>query len=57
MLSRNRCINRRNKSVLIISDQNKLIALDAKFNFDSNALYQQNSIVELRDLNEEDLPK
>ena len=39
---------------LIVSDQNKLIALDAKFNFDSNALYRQNNIVELRDLNEED---
>jgi succinyl-CoA synthetase beta subunit len=39
---------------LIISEQGKLIALDAKFNFDTNALYRQKKIVEYRDLNEED---
>ena len=39
---------------LVITDQNKLVALDAKFNFDSNALYRQKNILEMRDLNEED---
>ncbi|RAP24704.1 ADP-forming succinate--CoA ligase subunit beta [Candidatus Marinamargulisbacteria bacterium SCGC AG-343-K17] len=39
---------------LIITDQNQLIALDAKFNFDSNALYRQKNVVEMRDLDEED---
>ncbi|MFT0851359.1 ADP-forming succinate--CoA ligase subunit beta [Achromobacter sp. F4_2707] len=33
---------------------NNIIALDAKFNFDSNALYRQPEIVEYRDLDEED---
>jgi len=35
--------------------QGKIIALDAKFNFDSNALYRHPDIVALRDLDEEDL--
>ena len=39
---------------LVVTDQGELIALDAKFNFDSNALYRHKDIVELRDLNEED---
>lgn len=39
---------------LIISEQGKLIALDAKMNFDSNSLYRQPEIVELRDEDEED---
>ena len=39
---------------LIISKQGKLIALDAKMNFDSNALFRQPDIVELRDTDEED---
>ena len=39
---------------LIITDQNQLIALDAKFNFDSNALYRQKNVIEMRDLAEED---
>ncbi|RAP32307.1 ADP-forming succinate--CoA ligase subunit beta [Candidatus Marinamargulisbacteria bacterium SCGC AG-439-L15] len=39
---------------LVITDDNKVIALDAKFNFDSNALYRQKEIVEMRDLHEED---
>jgi len=34
--------------------QNNIIALDAKFNFDSNALYRHPEIVEYRDLDEED---
>ena len=39
---------------LIITEQHELIALDAKFNFDSNALYRQKNVVEMRDLDEED---
>ena len=39
---------------LIITEQNQLIALDAKFNFDSNALYRQKDITPMRDLAEED---
>jgi Succinyl-CoA synthetase, beta subunit len=34
--------------------QNRLIALDAKFNFDDNALFRHPEIVALRDLDEED---
>jgi succinyl-CoA synthetase beta subunit len=39
---------------LILTKENKIICLDAKINFDSNALFRQPEIVELRDLNEED---
>ncbi|MEC8273367.1 MAG: succinate--CoA ligase subunit beta, partial [Bacteroidota bacterium] len=39
---------------LVITEQNQLIALDAKFNFDSNALYRHKDIVEYRDVHEED---
>lgn len=39
---------------LIRTGDNKVIALDAKFNFDSNALYRHPEIMELRDLTEED---
>lgn len=39
---------------LVLSEQGQLIALDAKVNFDSNALYMHPEIVEMRDLNEED---
>jgi len=39
---------------LILTKDNKVICLDAKMNFDSNALFRQNEIMELRDLNEED---
>ena len=39
---------------LILTRENKIICLDAKINFDSNALFRQPEIVELRDLNEED---
>ena len=39
---------------LIISDKNELICLDAKVNFDDNALYRHPEIEELRDPNEED---
>ena len=39
---------------LILTKDNEVICLDAKMNFDSNALFRQNEIMELRDLNEED---
>ncbi len=39
---------------LIITGDGKVIALDAKFNFDSNALYRHPEIVAYRDLDEED---
>ena len=39
---------------LIITKKNNLICLDAKMNFDDNALYRQPDILELRDLNEEE---
>jgi len=39
---------------LIINKDNKLICLDAKMNFDDNAIFRRPEILELRDLNEED---
>ncbi len=39
---------------LIITKQKKLICLDAKMNFDDNAMYRQAEILKLRDLNEEE---
>jgi len=39
---------------LIITGDGKVIALDAKFNFDSNALYRHPEIVAYRDIDEED---
>lgn len=39
---------------LVVTGDNQVIALDAKFNIDSNALYRQPEIVEYRDLDEED---
>jgi succinyl-CoA synthetase beta subunit len=39
---------------LIITGEGRVLALDAKLNFDSNALYRQPGIVALRDLDEED---
>ena len=39
---------------LVVTGAGDLICLDAKVNFDSNALYRQKDIVELRDLAEED---
>lgn len=39
---------------LVITKDNKLIALDAKINFDGNALYRHPDIQELRDEDEED---
>ena len=38
---------------LILTKEEKIICLDAKVNFDSNALFRHPEIVELRDLNEE----
>ena len=39
---------------LVVTKENDVLCLDAKMNFDSNALYRQPQIVELRDLNEEE---
>ncbi len=39
---------------MILTGDGKVIALDAKFNFDSNALYRHPEIVAYRDLDEED---
>ncbi|MGH9450864.1 MAG: ADP-forming succinate--CoA ligase subunit beta, partial [Terriglobia bacterium] len=38
----------------VVTKDGKLLALDAKMNFDDNALYRHPEIQELRDLNEED---
>jgi succinyl-CoA synthetase beta subunit len=39
---------------LVVSEDGDLVALDAKMNFDGNALYRQPKLVQLRDLDEED---
>ena len=39
---------------LILTKQEEIICLDAKINFDDNALFRHPEILELRDLNEED---
>ncbi len=39
---------------LIVTDEGNLLALDAKMNFDDNALYRHPDLRELRDLSEED---
>jgi succinyl-CoA synthetase beta subunit len=39
---------------LILTKENKIMCLDAKVNFDDNALFRHPEITELRDLNEED---
>jgi len=39
---------------LVVTQDGDLIALDAKVNFDSNALYRNKDVLELRDLAEED---
>ena len=39
---------------LILTKEAKIVCLDAKVNFDSNALFRHPEILELRDLNEED---
>jgi succinyl-CoA synthetase beta subunit len=38
----------------IVTKDNKVYALDAKVNFDDNALFRHKDVVELRDVNEED---
>ncbi|HTA43578.1 MAG TPA: ADP-forming succinate--CoA ligase subunit beta [Bryobacteraceae bacterium] len=38
----------------ILTKDNKVYALDAKINFDDNALFRHKDVIELRDLNEED---
>ena len=37
---------------LVLTEQNKLVAIDAKFNFDSNALYRHEQIHSMEDPNE-----
>ena len=39
---------------LVVTKENKVVALDAKINFDDNALYRHKNVEELRDVNEED---
>jgi succinyl-CoA synthetase beta subunit len=39
---------------LVVTEGGDLVALDAKMNFDGNALYRQPRVVPLRDLDEED---
>jgi len=39
---------------LILTKDDKVIALDSKFNFDGNALFRQKEIAAMRDLSEED---
>tara|TARA_A100001015_G_scaffold117651_1_gene130503 strand:+ start:4571 stop:5734 length:1164 start_codon:yes stop_codon:yes gene_type:complete len=39
---------------LIITKNDKLVCLDAKMNFDDNAIFRRPEILQLRDLNEED---
>jgi len=39
---------------LILTKDNKIVCLDAKMNFDDNALFKHPEIIELRDLNEEE---
>ena len=38
----------------ILTKDGRVYALDAKINFDDNALYRHRDLLELRDLNEED---
>jgi succinyl-CoA synthetase beta subunit len=39
---------------LVVTEENSIIALDAKVDFDSNGLYRHKDLLELRDTNEED---
>ncbi|CAM5186920.1 Succinate--CoA ligase [ADP-forming] subunit beta OS=Ureibacillus acetophenoni OX=614649 GN=sucC PE=3 SV=1 [Ureibacillus acetophenoni] len=39
---------------LVVTGNDDVVALDAKFNFDGNALYRHRDIIELRDFDEED---
>ncbi len=39
---------------LVVTEQGDVVALDAKINFDENALYLHSNVAEMRDLDEED---
>jgi len=39
---------------MIVTDKNEVVALDAKMNFDENALFRQKAVAEMRDETEED---
>ncbi|MBF0450703.1 MAG: ADP-forming succinate--CoA ligase subunit beta [Candidatus Magnetomorum sp.] len=39
---------------LVITQEKQLMAIDAKINFDDNALYRQKEVIEYRDVDEED---
>ncbi|CAG0910028.1 unnamed protein product, partial [Cyprideis torosa] len=39
---------------MIVTDKNEVMALDAKMNFDENALFRQKAVAEMRDESEED---
>ncbi len=39
---------------LVLTDDSRIVALDAKMSFDDNALYRHKDVIELRDLGEED---
>ena len=39
---------------LIVTDKNEVVALDAKMNFDENALFRKKAVAEMRDESEED---
>jgi succinyl-CoA synthetase beta subunit len=39
---------------LVLTEDGRVVALDAKINFDDNALFRHEDLAELRDLNEED---
>src|SRR2546426_1498952 len=39
---------------LVVTKDGRVLALDAKLNFDDNALFRHKDVVEMRDVNEED---
>jgi len=39
---------------LVLTEDDRIVALDAKFNFDGNAMYRNKNIADLRDVHEED---
>lgn len=39
---------------LVLTEDDRIVALDAKFNFDANAMYRHKNIADLRDVHEED---
>jgi succinyl-CoA synthetase beta subunit len=59
LLSLARCFHEMDCSIaeinpLVVTKQGAVLALDAKINFDDNALFRHKDVLELRDLNEED---